>query len=118
MTESGKFLWLKGNNQVFAHSRTCRSEGALRYALETDLKQSSEFIIDLQHGHKAQIQIRSQIDCPNNKYFLLHDNNRQVTGKQRVIAFAKKLSPTRFDLALKNCRYSTETVEYYFIDRK
>jgi hypothetical protein len=89
MTERGKFLRLKGNNWVLAHSRACRSEGALRYALDTDLKLSSEFIVDLLHGHKAQIQIRLQIDCPNGKSFLFHDNNGQVNGKQRVIAVAK-----------------------------
>jgi uncharacterized protein Veg len=118
MNESGKFLRLKGNNRVFAHSRACRSEGALCYALDTALKLSSEFIVDLLHGHKAQIQIQSQIDCPNGEYFLFHDNNGRVNGKQRVIAVAKKLSPTRFVLALSNSRYSTETMEYYYIDRK
>jgi hypothetical protein len=30
MTESGKFLMLQGKNRVFAHSRACQSEGALR----------------------------------------------------------------------------------------
>jgi uncharacterized protein Veg len=90
----------------------------LRYALDADLKLSSEFIVDLLHGHKAQIQIPSQINCPNGEYFLFHDNNGQVNGKQRAIAVAKKLSPTQFVLALNNCRYSTETMEYYYIDRK
>jgi hypothetical protein len=94
MTENGKFLRLKGNNRVFAHSLACCSEGALRYTLDTDLKLSSEFIVDLLHGHKAQIQIRLQIDCPNGEYFLFHDNNGRVNGKQRVVAVAKKLSPT------------------------
>jgi uncharacterized protein Veg len=118
MAESGKFLWLRGNNRVFAHSCAWCSEGSLRYELDTDLKLSSEFIVDLLHGHKTQIQIRSQIDCPNGEYFLFHDNNGRVNGKQRVIAVAKKLSPTQFALALNNSRYSTETMEYYYIDRK
>jgi uncharacterized protein Veg len=118
MTESGKFLRLKGKNRVFAHSRACRSDGSLRYELDTDLKLSSEFIVDLLHGHKTQIQIRSRIDCPNGEYFLFHDNNGRVNGKQHVIAVAKKLSPTRFALALNNSHYSTETMEYYYIDCK
>jgi hypothetical protein len=76
----------------YDHARACCSQGALRFALTHNLSATSAFIIDLLHGPKAQIQLRSRADNPNGEYFLLQDNNRRSKGKRTILAIAKKLT--------------------------
>jgi hypothetical protein len=102
---------------LFEIAQECCNEGGLRFALVTNLSATSAFILNILHGHKAQLQLRCRVDNMTGDYFLLHDNNRRSKGKRGVIAVARKLSSTRFISALHNKRYNTEEMEYYYLDK-
>jgi hypothetical protein len=76
----------------YRYASACRPEGSLGFALKTNLDVTSTFILDIIHGHKAQLQLRSRFGNPKGEYFLLHDNNGRSRGKRNVIAVARKLS--------------------------
>jgi hypothetical protein len=92
--------WCRLNGPSYGYASACRCEGSLRFALETNLDVTSTFILDILHGHKAQLQLRSRFGNPKGEYFLLHDNNGRSRGKRNVIAVARKLSLSCFILAL------------------
>jgi hypothetical protein len=108
---------LTGDNLAYKDRYVCRGEGALRYAFTNNIVAMTDFILNILHSYNAQRQIRSRPYTPTGEYFLLHDNNRRGHGKRLVLAVARKLSHTRFFLALYNNRYLTDEMDYFCLDR-
>jgi hypothetical protein len=109
--------WCQLNGPSYGCASACRREGSLRFALKTNLEATSTFILDILHGHKTQLQLRSRFGNPKGEYFLLHDNNGRSRGKWNVIADARKLYLPRFILALNNNKYETQEIEYFYLDK-
>jgi hypothetical protein len=114
-TVNDKMKQLEGADLLFEIARECRNEGGLHFALVTNLSATSAFILNILHGHKAQLQLRCRVNNPTGKYFLLHNNNIRLKGKRGVNDVARKLSSSRFIFALHSKRYNTKEMENYTI---
>jgi hypothetical protein len=67
--------WCQLDGPSYGYESACQREGSLRFALKTNLDVTSTFILNILHGHKAQLQLRSRFGNPKVEYFLLHYNN-------------------------------------------
>jgi hypothetical protein len=104
-----------GPNISYENGRACRSEGGLRFALNTNLQATSAFILHIVHGHTAQLQLRSRRFNSIGEYFLLW--NGRIQGKRFIVAVVRKLSSSRFIMALVNERYNTDKMDYFYLDK-
>jgi hypothetical protein len=66
-TVKDKIRRLEGANLLFEIARECCNEGGLRFALVTNLSATLAFILNILHGHKAQLQLRYQVDNTTGK---------------------------------------------------
>ena len=109
-------IHLKGKNLGYSYAKLCISEGGLRFALNTSLQLSSQFIINLLHSHHARRQLRNRNGNPTGEYFILYDNNARKKGKRMVLAIAIQISRLRFVLCLFNDRYQSASMDYFYLD--